>query len=102
MRFESILKEIVEERNRAEEKHGPQNLPLGTSLRNKWRADYSRDLCDSARKRNRLTWHHVLNEEIAEAMAETDHQKCRAELLQAGAIICKIIEAIDNGEIINE
>jgi hypothetical protein len=102
MRFNKIFEEIVAERNRAEQKHGKQFLPLGCSKARTYKADYARDLCESARKRNRLTWRHVLTEEIEESFAEDDKSKIREELVQCAAIIFKMIEAIDNGEVINE
>jgi hypothetical protein len=45
--------------------------------------------------RETLTWADILEEEIAEALAESDPVKLRAELVQSGAVIVAWIEAID-------
>src|SRR5712675_2039118 len=42
--------------------------------------------CDRATRENRCTWAHVLDEETAEALAETDPVKLRAELIQVAAV----------------
>lgn len=92
-----INEEIVAERVRQEEKFPDQaDLPDGTG------ADHSavvakiaRAACDEAHKAGRLTWRHILCEEYAEAMAETDREKLRAELIQVAAVAVKWIERLD-------
>lgn len=43
----------------------------------------------------RVTWRAILAEEVAEAFAETDPEKLRAELVQVAAVAVKWVEAID-------
>lgn len=42
--------------------------------------------CDRATREGTCTWAHVLDEEAAEALAETDPVKLRAELIQVAAV----------------
>jgi len=48
-----------------------------------------------ARVPGRVTWRAILEEEVAEAYAETDPEKLRAELVQVAAVAVKWVEAID-------
>lgn len=40
-------------------------------------------------------WRHILDEEVAEALAETDPERLRAELVQVAAVAVQWIEALD-------
>lgn len=91
-----VLDEIAAERGKQDAKWGEQNHPDGTG-RNL--APHLRDSARNAREQaaaeGRLTWTHVLREEFAEAYAETDPAKLRAELVQVAAVAVAWIQAID-------
>lgn len=46
----------------------------------------AKNACDRADREGRCTWAHVPEEETAEALAETDPIKLRAELIQVSAV----------------
>ncbi len=91
-----ICAEIAEERVRQDERWGEQNWPDGTGSEI-WReaADTYRRECDKAHAAGYLTWCHIILEEVAEALAEADPGKLRAELVQAAAVLVAHVEAID-------
>lgn len=91
----SVLTEVYFEREAQDAKWGEQNHPDGTSNELQCNADYARDLCDFAASRGTVTWQHILGEEFAEALAEEDPEKLRAELVQVAAVAVAWIEAID-------
>ncbi|MFD4699789.1 hypothetical protein [Streptomyces niveus] len=91
-----ILADIKRERDAQDARFGVQDLPHGTGgVRLRRLADTHRDECDYAFDHGEGTFRHVLMEEVYEAMAETHPATLRAELIQAGAVIVKFIEAID-------
>lgn len=91
-----VLREVEAERHRQHAKWGEQNHPDGTGdERAQDRADAARYACDRATAEGRLTYRHIAEEEFAEALAETDPAKLRAELVQAAAVLVAWIEAID-------
>jgi hypothetical protein len=107
-----VLLEVGAERERQDAKWGEQNHPDGTgafSVREGGRvlpdeyvgavrADRAREAksaCDRAAAEGRLTYLHILREEVAEAAAEHDPALLRAELVQVAAVAVKWIEAID-------
>lgn len=93
------LDAVLTERVRQDETHGEQNLPDDTGLpysghvRACAQADY-----DTAEQEGRPTWRLILQEEVAEAFAETDPARLRAELVQVAAVAVQWIEAIDRRE----
>jgi hypothetical protein len=107
-----LLEEVKAEMGRACAKHGPQTtIPDGTganlttldgactieaaaTLRRR-RANAARERTDVATREGKLTWRHVLEEEVCEAFAEDEPAKLRAELLQVAAVALRWIEAID-------
>jgi hypothetical protein len=106
-----VLCEVAAERERQDAKWGEQNHPDGTG---RWRrvsggemrrdsdvadiraerAIEDKDACDLAAREGRLTWRHILREEVSEAFAE-DGDALRVELIQSAAVIVAWIEAID-------
>ena len=106
-----VLGEVEAERVRQHARFGEQNLPDGTGgeaspsrtaeqverLRKIRRehAQGERELCDALMKTGRLTWRHVLREEVFEAIAEDEDEALRAELIQVAAVSVQWIEAID-------
>lgn len=90
-----ILAEIAEERARQDTKWGEQNHPDGTSRGAAFLADRARRACQKAAAEGKVTWRHIFDEEWAEAFAEEDPAKLRAELVQVAAVAVAWIEAID-------
>jgi hypothetical protein len=93
-----ILAEITAERARQDAKFGEQNHPDGTGEIYRRDADLARDRCQRAHRRGGLTFQHILDEEVAEAYAESDPAKLREELVQVAAVAVAWIEAIDRRE----
>lgn len=59
--------------------------------------------CDRAFREGRCTWAHVLDEETAEALAETDPAKLRAELIQVAAVAMHWVANLDaRGQMTNK
>ena len=105
-----ILVEISEERDRQDAKWGEQNHPDGTGINwvdtitpaFGWKEDAAEHAATLAKKGTdraanlgRLTFMHILLEEVAEALAETDPKLLRAELIQVAAVATQWVEAID-------
>ena len=96
-----VLGEVRNERVRQDAKWGEQNHPDGTcagpngAVIAKQHADAARSVCDQMAKIGKLTWAHILTEELMEAYAETDESKLRKELIQTAAVAVSWIEAID-------
>lgn len=91
-----VLHEVYDERARQDERWGEQNHPDGTGGRHATVMAYTlRIACDNADERDAKTWAHVLTEEVAEALAESDLAKLRAELVQVCAVAVNWAEAID-------
>ena len=117
-----VLTEIAAERKRQDAKWGEQNhsdtdpviLWRLTAEGGGWRPDMvaqriaeeheiptgrrARHLCQNAASGGRVTWAHILIEEVAEAVdatVETDPALLRAELVQVAAVAVAWIEAID-------
>lgn len=92
----AVLDEILDERARQDAKWGEQNHPDGTGFAGSARdADVARLECKRQFAEGTGTWLDILNEEVAEAYAEKDPAKLRAELIQVVAVGVAWIEAID-------
>jgi len=90
------LSEVADERARQQYKWGEQNHPNGTGAKSdSWAANNARIETDTAFADGAGTWRHILNEEVAEAFAESDVCKLRTELIQVAAVACAWVEAID-------
>jgi hypothetical protein len=91
-----VLAEIQAERERQDAKWGEQNHPDGTGSRDQQAAaGLARSWCQDAFGSGYGTWSDVLAEEVAEANAESDPAKLRAELIQVAAVATAWIAAID-------
>lgn len=109
-----VLYEIARERARQTAKHGDQShLPDGTgpnvllsgipmwddSTRAGFLANWAKARCKAASQNEggngTITYEHILTEEWAEAIAESDPAKLRAELLQVAAVAVQWIETLD-------
>lgn len=113
--WEQVLAEVAAERQRQDAKWGEQNHPDGTGV--SWpemvipafgwsstlqpahqAAHLARKTCQRAAKDGRCTWLAIALEEVAEAFAETDPARLRAELIQVAAVAVAWVEAIDRRE----
>ncbi|HET6916630.1 MAG TPA: hypothetical protein VFH56_11125 [Acidimicrobiales bacterium] len=98
-----VLAEVSEERVRQDAKWGEQNHFDGTGhdptgfiqVRHHIDPDDARTDCEASFSRGRGSWRHILTEEFAEAMAEADPGRLRAELIQVAAVAVAWVEAID-------
>jgi hypothetical protein len=87
--------EIDTERARQLAKFGNQRHPDGTQHRRARLAAAARGRCQLAANQGRLTWRHILEEEVQEAYAETDTGALRAELVQIAAVCAAWVSDID-------
>lgn len=106
IRIGPILGEFSKECRRQQEKWNVQSHPNGTGRNVYWgltTGNYDafetallyRHFTEVAAKQGKLTWLAILMEEVAEALAEDDPRKLRAELVQVGAVVASWIEKID-------
>lgn len=90
------VRPVLDERARQEARWGQQNHPDGTggnvltAQSNRRRA-----ACEQAFAEGRGTWKHILDEEVAEAFAETDPDALVAELTQVAAVCIAWVAAIE-------
>jgi len=90
------LSEVRDERARQDAKWGEQNHPNGTGLyQQEAAAERARLVCDLNFRNGKGTWADILREEFAEALAEKDPYRLRAELIQVAAVAVAWVEAID-------
>lgn len=89
-----LLAEVCAEMGRQNAKWGQQNHPDGTGEHHRLWADICRDGCQAAFAEGRGTWRHVLQEEVAEAHAETG-DALHAELIQVAAVATQWAAAIE-------
>lgn len=103
MILDPALIDVQREMVRQDEKWGEQNHPNGTGPMHwdtrsmqtfKEMADRARDECDMAAREGRLTWRHILLEEVFEAMAESDEAKLSGELIQVEGVAAQWRNAI--------
>lgn len=92
----SVLDEVLEERKAQDTKWGQHNHPDGTGG-DGWinEARDAKHATDEAAARGEVTWLDILFEEVAEAFAEDDTTRLRAELIQVAAVAVSWAEAID-------
>jgi hypothetical protein len=95
--LDRVLADITAEREAQHAVHGVQHhLPDGTGPQWAQLADNTRRECEQAAAAGRLTWRHILLEEVAEALAEDDPALLRRELVQVVAVGAQWLQAIDN------
>lgn len=90
-----VLADVAAERAAQDEMWGIQDFPDGTGREHTAAAETAKRDCGTAWANARLTWRHLLNEEFFEALAETDPQALRAELVQTAAVAVKWVQALD-------
>ncbi|WP_412538434.1 NUDIX domain-containing protein [Longispora sp. K20-0274] len=87
------LADVVAERVRQHAAWGDQSgLPDGTGPRWRDRADAARAACQAAG--DTVTWRHLVEEEFAEALAETDPHLLYGELTQLGGLVVQWMQAL--------
>lgn len=110
----AVFAEVAAERVRQDEKWGEQNHPGGTGPDVCWQLDVAvtdsgvpeaisaadaariyRQITQAAAKDGELTWRDIALEEIAEAFAEDNPERLRAELVQTAAVFVAWVEGID-------
>lgn len=92
----TFAENVDQERQAQLAKWGEQNHPDGTGLPGDWgQADVARRLCKDAANGGTLTWRHILQEEFCEALAESDPDRLRAELIQIASVCAAWVTAID-------
>lgn len=92
----AVAAEVLRERVRQDEIWGEQNHPNGTGLHQQQAsADRARMTCELNFRRGAGTWADILREEFAEALAEGDPIKLRAELVQVAAVAQAWVQKID-------
>jgi len=90
-----VLLDVLAERKDQDEKWGEQNHPDGTGTAYRVDAQFARRACEDAAALGQVTWRHILAEEVFEALAETDPERLREELIQVAAVAVSWVEAID-------
>lgn len=92
------IDDVEDEQYRQIAKWGVQHHPDGTSAAYAVPRDAARNTCDRATHEGRLTWRHILKEEVMEAFAETDPGELRTELVQVAAVALSWVNDIDSRE----
>lgn len=99
-----VLADVAEERVRQHEKWGPQHHPDGTAFNKGSHGmgggyGFLRDhftLINDELPAGAHNWDTILLEELFEALAESDLQKLRTELIQVAAVAVAWVEDIDS------
>lgn len=103
----AVLNDVAEERARQFAKYGTNEAtPHGTGPEVRWLGPYTGDSASAVEATLRndyedyeedqpVTWVHLLREEVAEAFAEDDPVRLRAELLQVAALAVSWVEKLD-------
>ena len=97
--YSPVYGAIARERAAQDARWGEQNHRDGTGgLSRAGDAESMRQWTNRQAAEGTLAWIDILEEEVAEALAETDPAKLRAELVQVAAVAVAWIEAIDRRE----
>lgn len=90
------LVDVAGELRRQTDTWGQQNHIDGTGhVQFRHDSMVARTRCERARDEGTMSWRHVLAEEVAEAFAESDVVRLRAELIQVAAVAVNWAEHID-------
>lgn len=88
---------IDQERQAQLRKFGEQHHPDGTGLAgDREQADQARNICQATAEDGTVAWRHILLEEVAEVLAESDPVALRTELLQVAAVCAAWIHDLDS------
>ncbi|MFD7705617.1 NUDIX hydrolase [Streptomyces sp. NPDC059786] len=92
----AFVADVDAERQRQLAKWGEQHHPDGTGQYPETiDADVARMACQNAAEGGYLDWLHILREEVAEALAESDPARLRTELVQVAAVCSAWIADLD-------
>ncbi|MGV9778134.1 NUDIX hydrolase [Streptosporangium sp. NPDC003464] len=90
-----VLADVAAERVAQDAMWGIQDLADGTGREGAAAAEEAKEDVAAAAREGRLTWRHILQEEVLEAFAETDPDALRTELVQVAAVAAKWAQALD-------
>ncbi len=91
-----VLAEVEQERQTQERKWGEQNHPDGTGREiDRVTAAACRATCQRAAAAGKVSWRHILAEQVYKAFGKPSPDMLRAELVQVAAVACAWVEAID-------
>ncbi|GAA0398512.1 hypothetical protein GCM10009530_57750 [Microbispora corallina] len=90
-----VLADVAAERAAQDAMWGFQEHADGTGPENTADADRAKLAVADAAAEGRLTWRHILHEEVLEAFAEDDPTRLRGELVQVAAVAVKWVQALD-------
>ncbi|WP_222721500.1 nucleoside triphosphate pyrophosphohydrolase [Actinomadura sp. HBU206391] len=90
-----VLGDVTRERAAQDALWGVQEFPDGTGTEYAADAERAKAACRTAWSEGELTWRHILTEEFLEALAESDPERLRAELVQTAAVAVKWVQALD-------
>ncbi len=93
--LERVLADVAAERAVQDAKWGLQAHPDGTGARYAAAADLAKQAVADAAAEGRLTWRHILHEEVLEAFAEDGADRLRDELIQVAAVAVKWVQDLD-------
>jgi mutator protein MutT len=97
--LDRVLRAVADERVAQDKRWGIQEgLADGTGPQRGEEAEQAKRETARASREGRLTWRHVLWEEVLEAFAEEDPARLRAELTQVAAVAVKWIQDLDRRE----
>ncbi|MEU6414577.1 hypothetical protein [Microbispora sp. NPDC046933] len=90
-----VLTEVAAERAAQDAMWGLQDHPDGTGPAYAPEADLAKRAVADTAAEGRLTWRHILHEEVLEAFAEDDADRLRCELIQVAAVAVKWVQDLD-------
>lgn len=92
-----VMDDVIEERERQDTLYGtdPQYLDGTGDEFQRSEVEVAKQVCQDAADAGELRWADVLYEEVAEALAESDPAKLRAELIHVAAVAARWVQAID-------
>ena len=90
-----VLSDVAAERAAQDATWGLQDHPDGTGPAYAPQADLAKQAVTDAAAEGRLTWRHILHEEVLEAFAEDDADRLRTELVQVAAVAVTWIQDLD-------
>ncbi|GAA2412868.1 hypothetical protein GCM10010191_23060 [Actinomadura vinacea] len=93
--LDRVLADIAEERAAQDRLWGVQEFPDGSGQEYARQAQEAKEECAAAYERGELTWRHILTEEFFEALAESDVNALRTELVQTAAVAVKWVQSLD-------
>nr|WP_191910056.1 hypothetical protein [Microbispora cellulosiformans] len=93
--LQRVMSDVAAERAAQDAMWGLQEHPDGTGPAYAPEADLAKQVVTDAAAEGRLTWRHILHEEVLEAFAEDDTDRLRIELIQVAAVAVKWVQDLD-------